>query len=313
MLLIKALKAFVRARRAEHLSAETIRWYAVKLRPFARRFRGFEVERITADHLRRYINDMQGQRTRYRHAAQKPEQSGGYSPATVRANVRAVRTFLNWYWDEQDLPPQSNPIRRIKTPALPSPEPKAADLEDVIKMLEACPDTPMGRRDRAMIAFLADTGARAGGLLKLTPEALDLDHLRAVVREKGERSRFVSLSEYGLWAIEQWLEVRPAAATTVFCALHHKHFARPLTSAGLHSALERAARKAGIKGRFNPHAFRHGFGRHLSLQGISLAAVSQMMGHSTINVTAQYYARFSTAELQELHRRASPLKGVDHS
>lgn len=312
MLLIKALNAFVRARRADHLSEETIKWYRVKLRPFLRHFKGFEVERITTDHLRRYINRLQGQRTRYRYARQKPEQPGGYSPATVRAHVRAARAFLNWYWDEFDLTPQSNPIRRIKTPALPSPEPKATDLDDVIKMLDACPDTPMGRRNRAIIAFLADTGARAGGLLKLTPEALDLDHARAVVREKGERSRFVSLSEYGVWAMRAWLDVRPVAATNVFCALHPARKGQPMTIAGLHYALMRAAEQAGIEGRFNPHSFRHGFGRHLSLQGVSLAAVSQMMGHAGIGVTAQYYARFSTAELQELHRRASPLKGVEH-
>lgn len=312
MLLNKALNAFIRARRGNNLSEQSIRWYQVYLRPFARRLKGFEVERITADHIRRYITEMQSQRTRYRNAKQKPEQPGGLSPQTIRGRVRAIRAFFNWYWDEFDLEPRINPMRRIKAPPVPSPEPKAAALEDIIKMLDSCDDTLLGRRNRAMIAFLADTGCRAAGLLKLTLDHLDLEHGRAIVREKGERTRFVGLSEYGTWAIQQWLEVRPATATTVFCALHHQHLAKPLTNAGLHYALMKAAEKAAIQGVFNPHSFRHGFGRHLSLQGISLAAVSQMMGHSTIVITAAYYARFNQEELAELHRRASPLKGVDH-
>lgn len=311
MLLIKALRAFIRSRQADNLSGETIKWYRVKLKPFARRFKGFEVERITADHIRRFITDMQRQRTRYRDARQKPEQSGGYSPATVRAHVRAARAFFNWYWDEFDLPPRSNPMRRIKPPAVGAAEPKAISQDDIIRMLEVCDETPMGRRDRAMIAFLASTGCRAGGLLRLTLDNLDLDHARAVVTEKGERSRWVDLGGYGLWAMKRWLEVRPAKASTVFCALHPRNSGAPLTIAGLHYALTKAAEKAGIEGRFNPHAFRHGFGRHLSLQGISLAAVSQMMGHSTIGVTAQFYARFTPNELSELHSRANPLKDVE--
>lgn len=311
MLLIKALKGFIRARQADGLSPESIRWYRTYLRPFARRFRGFQVERITPDLIRRHIQEMQGQKTRYRGAKQKPEQPGPLSPQTIRGRVRAICTFLNWYWDEYDLEPRSNPMRRIKAPPVPSPEPKAADVDDIIKMLEACDDSTLGRRNRGMIAFLADTGCRAKGLLGLTLDHLDLEHGRALVREKGERVRFVSLSEYGIWAMQQWLEVRPVEASTVFCALHHKHYARPLTSAGLHYALMKAAEKAEVQGVFNPHSFRHGFGRHLSLQGVSLAAVSQMMGHSSITVTAQYYARFNQEELAALHRKASPLKGVE--
>jgi site-specific recombinase XerD len=86
-------------------------------------------------------------------------------------------------------------MRKIKTPAAAAQAPKAVALDDVRAMLAVVDqNTPEGKRDRALIYFLLDTGCRLGGLISLTVDRLDLDHRRAILIEKGDRARVVPYS-----------------------------------------------------------------------------------------------------------------------
>ncbi len=71
--------------------------------------------------------------------------------------------------------------------------------------------------------------------------------------------------------------------------------------------LERTAQRAQLRGRFNPHAFRHAFARDMLDNGADLATVSQLLGHRSIETTARFYARWSDEELHRKHQRFSPL------
>ena len=43
-----------------------------------------------------------------------------------------------------------------------------------------------------------------------------------------------------------------------------------------------------------------------------LSQVSRLMWHSSVRVTADYYARWDNAELKEVHRKASPGRRLPH-
>ena len=57
----------------------------------------------------------------------------------------------------------------------------------------------------------------------------------------------------------------------------------------------------------NAHAFRHGFARHYILSGGDLATLADLLGHSTVAVTKDYYAVFTLRELRRKHSQHSPL------
>jgi hypothetical protein len=71
--------------------------------------------------------------------------------------------------------------------------------------------------------------------------------------------------------------------------------------------LKRRAKRAGVQGRVNPHAFRHAFAREHIKNGGDLATLSQLMGHASVEITKANYAIFTMQELQEKHRRHSPV------
>lgn len=68
--------------------------------------------------------------------------------------------------------------------------------------------------------------------------------------------------------------------------------------------------KAGIRGRVNPHSFRHGFAREYIRAGGDIVTLARLLGHENITTTAAFYAVFSDDELQEFHGRYSPMRGT---
>jgi hypothetical protein len=62
-----------------------------------------------------------------------------------------------------------------------------------------------------------------------------------------------------------------------------------------------------MRGRVNPHAFRHAFAREHILNGGDLGPVSEMMGHTQIAVPKLFYAVFQADELRAWHEAYCPV------
>lgn len=289
--------------RADGLKPITLRWYRAMLTPVAAALAGLPVDQVTTNHLRAYVVKLR-ERHAYQDAPQRREKEAGLTAASLQSHHRALSRFFGWCKDEYAL--ASSPMDRIRLPKTPRREPKAIDLADLKRLLDATGDDRAGIRDRAILLFLADTGCRVGGLLGLRLDDLQIDG-RAIVHEKGDKTRVVPFTRFTAQMIRAWLAVRPPQATTLFCGLSDQHYATPLTYAGVYQILLRLKRKAGITGRVNPHSFRHGFAREYLINGGDLATLAQLMGHTNVQVTASYYAIFTMRELQERHQQFSPI------
>lgn len=227
----------------------------------------------------------------------------GLSPHTVHGHQRATRRFCAWLVTEGVL--TRNVARDVPLIRLPQQPPKAVTDGDMERLLAQLPAE--SARDRAIVLFLIDTGCRVGGLCSLTLEALDLEHNCATVIEKGSRGRRVYFTGITAEALRVWLAARPAGQSD---ALFLSKYRAGLTESGVRLVLERIAKRAGVKGRKNPHSFRHAFARSFLRNGGNLATLGQILGHAPGSpVTARYYAIFADRELQEFHNRFSPLAG----
>jgi integrase/recombinase XerD len=80
-----------------------------------------------------------------------------------------------------------------------------------------------------------------------------------------------------------------------------------LKTSGVNQILKRLARRAGITGRFNPHSFRHAFAKQYLMDGGDLATLSDLLGHSDVQVTKSSYSVFITDELARKHAEHSPV------
>jgi len=273
---------------AEGVKQDTVTWYRVRLARFLSKYGDWDVKKIDIDAVRDYIVWLRGEEL---------------SPHYFYSHVRVVRRLFKWLYEERWI---HDPFwRKLKLPKLPQQLPKAVEISDVIKLLSHCNEPIAGKRDKAIILFLLDTGCRVGGLCKLTKNELDLEKMKAKLHEKGDKVRVVLFVEKTVEAICQWLEVRPFNDSEfVFTSLAEN---RPMNPNSVIQMLRRRKRRCGIDGRVNPHAFRHAFAREYLQNGGDLASVSDLMGHSQIIVTKNNYAVFLPEEHRDKHKAFSPV------
>jgi integrase/recombinase XerC len=286
MNLKNALAEFLIAQQADQLKATTVDWYRSLLTRFVDAHCEASLTEISTTTMRLYIVTLNDRYT---------------SEDTRSAHIRALHKFWGWCSKEYQI---INPMRSIKYPKKPEPKPKAIPLEHVARMFETCGDDVIGVRNRALLALLIDTGARTAGLLGLKPEDLFLDERNALVTEKGRKTRRIVFTEYTTELVGAWMAIRVAAAPTVF---YNFETLKPLTRSGLRGILVRIAKRAGVTGKVNPHAFRHAFAREYLRARGDLSTLSKLMGHSHESSTLHYYAQFTPDEVAQAHDRYSPM------
>lgn len=277
-----ALAEFFLACETDGLKGTTIAWYRWILGEMGEEFLpSTPLEEVTTHQIREYLLKIR---------------RSGKAENTISAHNRAMHKFWKWAGREYRI---SDPMTNIKYPSPQPPKPRTADMGDVIAMFQTV-DNP---RDKAILAFLLDTGCRAAGLCSLKMEDLDLSGMRALVTEKGSKTRAVLFSELTQSLLRDWLSVR-APVETVF---HSLESAEPLTRNALYLMLRRLAKRAGVKGRFNPHSFRHLFSKTYLMKGGDLASLSKLLGHRDVSTTVAHYVAFTDSDLRRKHNQYSPI------
>lgn len=300
MLLQGAVNAYVAAMDGIR-SRETIVWYCRRLGSLVG-FLGADrvLESITIHDLREWRSSLVARKVRYARHPNRPPISGGLSKYTLQSYVRAVRALFAWLEFEDLI--EVNPARRLELPGLPAAPRRGVSESDMIAILELA---RRDARDYAICMFLCDTACRAAGLAGLRLDDLDLDNGRALVREKGDKARMVFVGPTTIRAMRRWLACRPGVpgCDLVFVTRRSNRDVLGLTVAGVYQVLGSLARRAGVRGRFSPHEWRHAAARFWLSRGMNLAQVSQLLGHADVGVTVKHYGGLAVGELQEAHDR----------
>lgn len=266
----------------EGMSKHTLTWYQSLLGRFAESIGQVQLAEITPHDIRQYLAAV---RKTY------------ISESTISAHTRSLHRFWKWATAEYNI---TNPMRNIKYPAQPQPTPKAAAIEDIMAMFKIA-----GVRDRAIIAWLLDTGCRAQGAVTVRIGDIDFASRKAVVTEKGNKTRMVVFTSATETILKEWIVQRGELGITILFYSHDT--LQPLTPNGLYQALRRLARRAGVNGRFNAHSFRHAFAREYIKAGGDLATLAQLLGHRDVSTTVSHYAIFTDNEIAQKHEQFSPM------
>lgn len=261
--------------------------------------------------------------TWYNHLEERREKWGGgsshpASPGKLSANylagfVRSARLMFKWLTRRHII--DSDPALGLIMPHLPRPGRKGILDKDALRMIDLARiglGDGLQERDYAVLRFLEATGARLGGISGLEFSNLNLDMgepvcRRVVVREKGIKERMVMMTPGCMAALRAWLVVRPSIDDDhVFLGRANSGAWHSITNNGIYQILKRYALAAGVHDNWNPHQWRHRFGRKLAERGMSIGAIAQLMGHEDIHVTQTYYGIFAVGELQSIYDAKMP-------
>jgi integrase/recombinase XerD len=207
-----------------------------------------------------------------------------------------------------------NPARRLALvrvpPRLPPP---VLSIDEAAFFLESIdPTTPMGARDRAALELCYATGMRAGELLSLDVEDLDLsDRLCRIRHGKGGKQRVVPFGPEAARQIENYLRwVRPAllrgrATRALFLSPrgHRVRYAKLRLRLLLHVGAARLGK------RLTLHGLRHACATHLIERHAEIRHVQELLGHASVETT-QIYTHLSVRHLKEMLHRCHPRERV---
>ncbi len=236
----------------------------------------------------------------------------GLAPASVARHLVAVRGLYRFCVAEELRP--DDPTADLELPRVPRGLPRALSEEEVTRLLEAVAgDTPVARRDRAILEVLYGTGVRVGELVGMSLGDVDLHDGLVRVFGKGARERIVPLGRHAVAALGSWLSPRGRGA------LEPQRWARRgdaeavwlnqrggrLSRQGAWGVVRRWADEVGLGGRLTPHVLRHSCATHMLDHGADIRTVQELLGHVSITTT-QIYTRVSTERLVAVYRAAHP-------
>jgi integrase/recombinase XerD len=230
----------------------------------------------------------------------------GLSPASIRRNVSAVRTYFRFLTGDGIV--VRDPSERLETPKRWRTLPDVLTVEEVQRLL-ASPtlDDPLVFRDRALLELAYGAGLRVSEWITLGVRDLLLEDGLVRVFGKGSKERLVPIGRSAIGAAAIYLrELRPRLEKGEgkgILLLNAR--GRPLTRMGAWKILRGHVERAGITRHVTPHTLRHSFATHLLEGGADLRAVQEMLGHVDI-ATTQIYTHVDREYLRRVHRSYHP-------
>jgi len=220
----------------------------------------------------------------------------GRSPSSINRAIAAARSFCRFLFEEGRL--ETNPAQALRCIRLGPPlAPKHLTVDEVQRLL-ALPDveTPTGRRDRAILMLLYNTGLRVGELCALNREDVTLPAegwgaLQVV--GKARRLQRLPVNRPAADALLAYLADRRNNEPALFLNRNGGRF----SVRGIALLVNRHLRAAGITDRSGPHLLRHTFATHALRARPNLRAVQELLGHAWVTTT-QRYTHLEAEDLQ---------------
>jgi integrase/recombinase XerC len=238
----------------------------------------------------------------------------GQSKATAARKLAAVRSFLRYLRREGVLDGDpgafvATPKREVRVPAHLS----EAEMTALIEAASA--DTPLGRRDRAILEVFYASGLRLSELAGLNLEDLNLSARMLRVVGKGGKPRLVPFNKSSASALAVYLRAREGIVRSVGAGAERGSPTREpvfvnyrggrLTPRSIDRIVRRYVAACGTRIGVSPHALRHSFATHLLQRGADLRAIQELLGHARLSTT-QRYTHVNAAQLLDVYRRSHP-------
>lgn len=220
----------------------------------------------------------------------------GLSFKTIEQQVCGIRHFLRYLYSSNliidDYAEKIHMPVVSKNAKIPSTW-KLDELKAILSVIDR--NSPIGKRDYAMILLACVLGLRVGDIKLLRFENFDWEDKKiSIIQHKTRKPLSLPIPDSVGWAIIDYIKNgRPQYYETDYIFLKHMPPFDPIGGDNhMHQQLVKYMRKAGISHYRNRrcgfHSLRHSAGSMLLEMEISLPIITNILGHSDSNVTAIY-------------------------
>jgi len=230
------------------------------------------------------------------------ERSRGQAPRSLARRRAAISRFARHLVEAGQLP--HNPVPLVRSPRQPRHLPQPLDVDQLARFLDTPhDDSPLARRDQAMLELFYSSGLRLAELAAL--DLGDLQPQRVRVLGKGGKQRQVPVGRRARQALDAWRAVRGSLAQAGTTALFVGVRGARLGHRAIQKRLAELARARGLAEHLHPHRLRHSFASHLLESSQDLRAVQELLGHADL-ATTQVYTRLDWQHLAASYDAAHP-------
>lgn len=314
-----AIKGFLQYKSAEGLAPVTVSGYERDLKLFIEYVGDLEIHKITSQQVISLLNYL---RTDYVPRRIAGDNSKKLTPKTIYNIYVSFASFFTWANLELGL---NNPMKNVPRPRVPEGAPiqpfKKEEVELLIKACDYCEEAvtdrrrkftmqrSTGKRDKAILLTLLDTGLRASELCALRIEDVDMKSGKVQVRPgeagkaKGGKGRIVYLGKSARRFVWRYLADREDGEDPD-APLFIGKFHRPFNHNALRQVIKGLGKKVGIA-KCHPHRFRHTFAITYLRSGGDIFTLKSLLGHGSLEMV-EHYARIADVDVEFAHRKASP-------
>lgn len=229
---------------------------------------------------------------------------------TVNNKLAAVKSYVG-YASARDVSLQQFVFSIKQVPYYSEPKEQQPVIEDVdalAALLHMPPNTRKGLRDKVILSVLYDSGMRVDELVSLNFANVCLDHgeVHMRIHGKGNKERCIVLDPKTSALIRQYVgEFHPERAPSmpfIYTVIggNKKHMSARNVQKLVKKYADEARNCHTLPKSVSPHTLRRTRGTNLYRDGVDLAAISVLLGHSDMKTTRDHYTSPSLEQLREI-------------
>lgn len=250
---------------------------------------------LTCDRVRRFLDYLEKER--------------GNGVATRNQRLAALRSVFEYAASRNpELLAEAQRVAAVPTKRTPPPRTRFLQRDEVEALFQALPaNGPRALRDRVLLLFLYNTGARVQEVARLKVCHLELGPKpRAHLHGKGDKWRVCPL---WVQTADLLTELLGSRATIAEAAVFISGTGRPLTRFGIYKIVRRhVTGREGLNGQgLSPHSFRHTTAVHLLEAGVEVNVIRAWLGHVSLETTNRYAEITAQMKAQALEACEPPV------
>lgn len=208
--------------------------------------------------------------------------------------LTALRVFFDYIASRSpEMWSQAERVALIPSKRVSPPRTFYLERDDVEEMFERMrSDHPLCLRDRTLLLFLYNTGARVQEVADLRRNNLELEHGRVHLHGKGDKWRSCPLWNQSVILLKQLLGNQDDSSPEAPVFLSQR--GQALTRFGIYKIVRRHTsyvnerKKAPDQPAISPHTFRHTAAAHLLEAGVDVNVIRAWLGHNSLETTNRY-------------------------
>ena len=212
--------------------------------------------------------------------------------------VSSLKSFYNYLYSIVGLIDE-NPAEKLSAPKLDNRQPVYLTLEESKKLLDTVLKTEnefLRKRDYAIVLLFLNCGLRLSELSSIDMDKIKSDTLTVI--GKGNKERTIYLNPSCIYAIEDYLTIRPTDALdkkALFLSIRKQRISNRAIQRRIDKYLEDAGFDTSI---YSTHKLRHTAATLMYKHGnVDIRALQEILGHENV-ATTQIYTHIDDERLR---------------